>query len=406
MEHVLPAASLLLRFDAITAMFLGTALGIVVGALPGLGSIIALTICLPFTFAMDQVPAVALLLAAYCGSVYGGSISSILINTPGTLAAASTALDGYPMALRGEANKALGWATAASICGGLFSTVILVLTAPQLANFALRFGPIETFSVIILALTCIASISRGSMLKGLLAGAIGLFLAVIGADPITGDIRFDFGYFPLTAGIALVPMVVGLFALSEVLIRALELGTGRVEITRNTGMQFPRWSEWKPRLRLLLKSCTIGSLIGVLPGTGSAVAAFISYAEAKRTSPRRDKIGTGEPDGIVAAESANNAVTGGALVPTLALGIPGDAVTAVMVTTLLIQGITPGVRLMADNPQIVIAAFIALFLINLILLVQAYAASRGFAALLRTPEPLLLAMVAVFATVGAYGVRG
>lgn len=406
MDHIPGALALLLEFDILLVMLAGTTLGIVVGALPGLSSAIALTICLPFTFALSQAAAITLLLGAYCGSVAGGSISAILINTPGTLASASTALDGYPMAARGEAEKALGWAMCASVFGGLFSTAVLVLIAPQLAAFALRFGPVETTAVIFLALTCIASVSRGSMIKGLLAGMVGLFLAAIGSDPITGDLRFDFGYFPLSAGIALVPAVVGLFALSEVLIRAWRPGGTEGEITRFSGMRIPGLAAWKNRLRLLLKSSVIGSSIGILPGTGAAVASFISYAEAKRTSPRRDALGTGEPDGIVASEAANNAVTGGALVPTLALGIPGDAVTAIMLTTLVIHGVTPGVRLMQDNPTIVTAIFLALFAINIIMLILAYLLAPGFSRILKTPPALLQACIVVLVLVGAYLARG
>ena len=285
-------------------------------------------------------------------------------------------------------------------------TLVLVLLAPQLARLALSFGPIETFALVLLALTCIASISRGSLVLGLLGGVIGLGLATVGSDPITGDIRFAYGYFPLTAGFNLIAVAVGLFALSEVFVRALEGVSRDGEVLSVGGMQLPRWSELRPRLPGLLKSCAIGTGVGILPGTGAAAASFMSYAEAKRSSPRRDRFGAGEPDGVIASEAANNAVTGGALVPTLALGIPGDVVTAVMVTTLLIQGVTPGVRLMRDNPEIVYAAFVTFFVINLVLLPLAFLASRLFARVLKTPEPLFLPGVVLLSLIGAYGVRG
>jgi len=406
MESLGDSLALVLTFSALFAMVIGTAVGILVGALPGLGAPIALTLLLPFTFGLDQIPAITLLLGAYAGSMYGGSISAILINTPGTLAAASTILDGYPMAVRGEASRALGFSLVASTFGGLFSTIVLIFAAPQLAAVALKFGPVETFATIFLAMTCIATISRGSMVKGLLAGSIGLFLATVGSDPVTGDMRFDFGYFPLTSGIGIVPVIVGMFALTEVYVRVLQKA-GPPVVTRDVaGITIPGWSEWRPRIGLLFKSSGIGSLVGILPGTGSAAAAFISYAEAKRSSPRSDKFGTGEPDGIISAEAANNAVTGGALVPTLALGIPGDGVTALMVTSLIIHGVTPGVHLMSRNPELVIALFIALFIVNGIMFFEALLAARLFSRLLRTPEPLLLAGVIVLCVVGAYGTRG
>jgi len=406
MEHVFPALELLLRFDTLLVAIAGTVAGVLMGVLPGVGSVLALTVVLPFTFSMGQVPSVVLLLAVYCGSVYGGSVSAILINTPGTPQSAATCLDGYPMARRGDADLALGWATVASVIGGLFSIVVLVLAAPQLAAFALQFGPIETFSLILLALTCIATVSRGSMIKGLLAGVVGLFLAMIGPDIMTGDIRFTFDMFQLSSGITQVPALVGIFALSEVFLRAGSRWTGVDEVKVRVGFRVAPWSEWKKRWKVILKSCGFGSFIGVLPGTGATVASFISYADAKRTSPRKDKFGTGEPDGIIASEAANNAVTGGALVPTLALGIPGDAITAVMMSTLLIQGITPGVRLFVDNPDIVYAAFLSLILINVLIFFVAWGGAHIFTRLLRLPEPLLMACVAVLALVGAYVVRG
>jgi len=360
MEYLAPAFSLLATPATLIAVLIGTVVGIVVGALPGLGTVVALTVCLPFTFSMGQAPSIALLLAVYCSSVYGGSISAILINTPGTPQSAATCLDGYPMAVRGEADLALGWATAASVFGGLFSLVVLVLAAPQLAAVALQFGPIETFALLVFSLTCIAWVSRESVVKGLLAGTIGLFLAAVGPDPMSGDIRFDFGIFQLSAGLQLIPVLVGLFALAEVFVRAAEPAPEGEAVVARVGFRLPPLRAWRPYLKTLLRSSGIGSFIGVLPGTGAAVAAFISYAEAKRSSPRGAAFGTGEPEGVIASEAANNAVTGGALVPTLALGIPGDAATAVMMGTLLLQGITPGVRLFVDNPDLVYAAFLSL----------------------------------------------
>ncbi|MFT7057579.1 MAG: putative tricarboxylic transport membrane protein, partial [Pseudorhodobacter sp.] len=314
MIEVLPQAlALIFTFEGMLVLTLGTMMGIVLGALPGIGSTVAVAMILPFTLTMSQAPAILLLLAIYAGSVYGGSISAILINTPGTPQSAATCLDGYPMAQRGEAGKALGWATVASVIGGLVSAIVLIFAAPQLAAFALNFGPIEIFALILLGLTCIVSVSEGSLIKGLIAGFIGLFLSTVGGDPITGEARFTFGYFQLIAGFNLLAVVIGVFALSEVLTRAAEVADEDKHLVKFSGIVLPKLAEWKGRVGGLVKSVVIGNVIGILPGTGAATAAFISYAEARRSAPTRANFGKGEPDGIIASEAANNAVTGGAL---------------------------------------------------------------------------------------------
>ena len=400
------ALSLILSLEGLLVLVLGTTLGIVLGALPGIGSTVAVAMILPFTLSMSQAPAILLLLAIYAGSVYGGSISAILINTPGTPQSAATCLDGFPMAQRGEAGKALGWATVASVIGGLVSALVLIFAAPQLAAFALNFGPIETFTLILLGLTCIVSVSEGSLIKGLIAGMIGIFLSTVGGDPITGEARFTFGNFQLIAGFNLLAVVIGVFALSEVLIRASKSAETATSLIGFNGIELPRWTEWHGRKKGLVKSVLIGNGIGILPGTGAATAAFISYAEAQRSTRNRDNFGKGEPDGLIASEAANNAVTGGALVPTMALGIPGDAITAVMLATLTLHGVTPGVRLMTDNPVLMGAIFSGFFVINLMLLPLGMLVSRVAAPLLRMREAYMLVMISLLCTIGVYFVRG
>lgn len=406
MESLIKTIPLLLDPMTLGALVLGTVFGMVVGALPGLGSILAITMVLPFTFAMDQVPAIALVLAVYCSSVFGGSISAILINTPGTPQSAATVLDGYPMARRGEADRAFGWAATGSLIGGLVSTVILMVAAPSLAGFALNFGSIETFALIALAMTCIIGVSRGSILKGLFAGTLGLFLATIGTDQMSGAVRFDFGVFQLSGGIDLVPAVVGLFAFAEVFSRIAERKSGGATMAPSVGFRLPPLIELARRWRTTVKSALIGTFVGILPGTGAATASFIAYSEAKRSGRYREAMGTGEPEGILASETSNNAVTGGALVPTLALGIPGDPVTAVMMSALIIQGIQPGVRLFVDNPEIMDATFMALILANVIMFFVAWLAAPVMTRVLRLPEPVLLTIVLVLSVVGAYGASG
>lgn len=407
MLDVLPQAlALVFTIEGIAVLVFGTALGIVLGALPGIGSTVAVAMILPFTLTMSQAPAILLLLAIYAGSVYGGSISAILINTPGTPQSAATCLDGYPMAQRGEAGLALGWATVASTIGGLVSAVVLLLAAPQLAAFALNFGPIETFALILLGLTCIVSVSEGSLVKGLVAGFVGLFLACVGGDPITGEARFTYGQFQLIAGFNLLAVVIGVFALSEVFLRVagkLEEGPSLVAFS---GIVLPKLRAWRGRVGVLVKSVLIGNGIGILPGTGAATAAFISYAEARRSSPRGANFGKGEPDGLIASESANNAVTGGALVPTMALGIPGDAITAVMLATLTLHGVTPGIRLMTENPVLIAAIFSGFFVINLMLLPLGMLVSKVAVPILRMREAYMLVCIVLLCAVGVYFVRG
>ncbi|MFK7853226.1 MAG: tripartite tricarboxylate transporter permease [Granulosicoccus sp.] len=400
------AITILFSLEGLLVLVLGTVLGIVLGAMPGIGSTVAVAIVLPFTLTMGQAPAVLLLLAVYAGSVYGGSIAAILINTPGTPQSAATCLDGYPMAQRGDAGLALGWATVASVVGGLVSAVVLIFAAPQLAAFALQFGPIETFALVLLGMTCIVSVSTGSVVKGLTAGMIGIFLSTVGGDPILGEMRFTFGNWQLFAGFNLLAVVIGVFALSEVLMRASAPIRTVSELVQFNGVKLPSRAMWKGRYRNLGKSVLIGNVIGVLPGTGAATAAFISYAEGRRSSPNKDNFGKGEPDGIVSSEAANNAVTGGALVPTMALGIPGDAITAVMLATLTLHGITPGPKLVEDNPTLIAAIFAGFFLINILLLPLGLLLSRVAAPILRMREAFMMTAIVILCAVGIYFVRG
>lgn len=406
MEYLMSGMALIMTVGALSCLLIGVVIGVIVGALPGLGSVVGITLCLPFTFSMDKVSAIALLLGVYAGSVYGGSISAVLINTPGTPASAATCFDGFPMAKSGHSEKALGWATMASVFGGLFSCAVLLFAAPQLAALAMKFGPVETCALILLGLTCISTVSEKSQFKGIFAGTVGLMLSIVGQDPMTGDERFTFNFFALSGGMDLIAVLVGTFALSEVFIRIDIVVRENVgNIIKCSGLILPRLAEWKGRFVPLLKSSIIGSLIGVLPGTGSSAAAFISYGEAKRTSPRKENMGKGEPDGIIAPEAANNAVTGGALVPSLALGLPGDAVTAVMLATLIMHGVTPGVRLMVDSPDIVYSIFIALCIANLLLIPIGYLVAKGFAWMLKLPESLLLPIISLLCLLGSYSVR-
>lgn len=388
---------------AILANFLGVALGIVFGALPGLTATMGVALLIPLTFGLDPVVGFSALLGVYVGAVYAGSITAILIGTPGTAAAAATLLEGPALTRRGEAKKALTMTTVASVIGGLFSCLALILIAPQLAKVALTFGPPEYFALALFGISIVAGVSGDSLLKGIIAGLIGLLVAVIGMDPITGVNRFTFGNSNLLNGINVVPALVGLFAISEVLTRLegkseqLNSKIGKTSV----GLKF---GELKRNWFNLIRSSAIGTFVGIIPATGSGVASFVAYNELKRASKDKSKFGKGNIDGIAATESANNAVTGGALVPLLTLGIPGDVITAVMLGALMIQGLTPGPMLFTTNADIVYGIFLALILANIFMLVLGLGASKIFPKILKIPEQILMPAIVVLCVLGSYSI--
>ncbi|SNT73639.1 tripartite tricarboxylate transporter permease [Paracoccus seriniphilus] len=386
-------------------MFLATFLGMIVGALPGLGTVTALAIVLPFTFVLGPTQAIGMLTAIYVSSVYGGSIPAILINVPGTPQSAATVLDGYPMAQSGKAAEALGWVTVSSAIGGVFSMVVLMFLAPQLAQVAVKFGSIETFALIVFSLTTIAWVSAGNPLKGLLAGLIGIVLSTVGIDALSGAERFTFGNFELSAGLHVVPILIGLFALSEVFAAAAQPVAGVTGKVISAGFKVAPWREWKAVRKTMLRSSLIGTFLGILPGVGATAASLIGYAQARSSARTPETFGKGNPEGIVASEAANNAVTGGALVPTLALGIPGDAATAVMLGALVVHGITPGVNLFQGSPDLVNFVFVALLVANVMMLIVGALAAQMFSRVLKLPHALIMGGVLALALAGSYVTR-
>lgn len=406
--EILAAMQMSFSPEVLAVLFIGVLFGAVVGALPGLGTAVAITVCLPFTLTMGNVTAIALLLGVYASSVYGGSISAVLLNTPGTPQSAATGMDGYPMARSGKASEALGWATAASIVGGLISCVVLIIAAPQLAKISVKYGgPLEICGLICMGLACISSLSEGNQIKGMLMGIAGLFIATIGSDPLSGELRFTFGSDDLVAGIALMPVVVGVYPLAEVFYRVYEMHTEQdVQALECKKIAFPKIRDWHGRIWNLIRSSLIGVGLGILPGTGATASTFISYTVARRSCKTGNNFGKGEPDGLIAAESSNNAVTGGALIPTLALGIPGEPVAALMLATLTLHEITPGVRLMADHPEVVYSAFITLILANILLIPVAKITVRCFGKIIKLSPPVLLGLIVVCSVVGVYLPRG
>ncbi len=406
MDQFAQAIALFASVGVLIALVIGSVWGAVAGAVPGIGTVAALVVALPFTLGMSTESSIALFLGTYVTSVYGGSISAILLNTPGTPQSAATVLDGYPMAKAGKADLAIGWATLSSLVGGTFSLVVLIFAAPLLARVSVAFGPAAIFAIIVFALTCIAWVSAGSTFKGLLAGVIGLWLTTIGTDDLTGYTRFDFGQPALMGGLSLIPVLIGIFALAEVFHRAGHYFAAKPPDVSNVGFRMPAWKEITLRIPQFFRASVIGTFIGILPGTGATAATFVSYSALRRSSPRRENFGKGEPDGLVASETANNAVTGGALIPTLALGIPGDGGTVVLLGVLTIQGLTPGFDLAQNNPHILTGAFLLILIANFIMFGLGALGSRIFARILAMPEPLMMAFIMLFSFVGAFVVRG
>lgn len=404
MEALLEGLAVLFQPANFLFMFVGVTVGIIFGALPGLTATLGVAVMLSFTFGMTPTAAMFLLLGVYCGGVYGGSISAILINTPGTPASAATSLDGYALARKGRAGEALRMSVFASAFGGVFSAVALLLIAPQLARVALEFGPPEYFALALFGLTIIASVSGPSVLRGMIMGVLGLMVATVGLDPIEGLPRMDFGLAELAGGVELIPALVGLFAISEIVSRSQ---VAHLEATRedefvDTKLPFSTITRY---LKTITKSSAIGTFIGAVPGTGPAIASFLSYSEAKRSSRNKEEFGNGSLDGVAAAEAGNNGATGATLIPLLTLGIPGDITVAILLGALTIQGLAPGPQLFTESADIVYAIMMGLIFINVIMYIQGRLAARWFARVSSVPMNVLVPVLLVLCFVGSFAVN-
>lgn len=383
----------------------GVLLGVILGAVPGLNSTMGTALLIPFTFAMSPINGLALLTSVYCGGTYGGSISAILFNVPGAPEASATVFDGYEMAKKGQAAQALGYAVMCSCLGGLFSVIVMILVSPLLASVALTFSQPEYFALAITALTLIASLGGRGMKKAAISGVFGLLMATVGIDPMTGDPRFTFGGKALMGGINFIPAIIGAFAVSEVLSRA-ETGMKKSEVlSTKISTVLPRIKEIIRMKWLILRSALIGTWIGILPGVGATTAAFVGYAEAVRWSKHPEKFGTGIPEGIAAPETANNAATGGAMVPLLTLGIPGSATTAVIIGGFLVHGLQPGPMLFINQPKLMYSIFLAMLLANFLMLFAGLGVAKVFSNFRRIRYSLLGPCIFIFAAIGSYGIR-
>ena len=387
------------------AVALGVTAGVILGAVPGLSGTMAIALMIPLTFHWSPLFSIAILMGCWKGSVFGGSISAILLNTPGTPEAAPTALDGYPLSQQGKSMQAMTMALAASVIGALFSDALLFVAAPAISEFAVTFGPADLASLMLLSLVIVSGTGSRSILKGLMATALGLYLGCIGLDPLTAERRLTFGVLHLDQGLDLLAMTIGLLVLSEVFVQMRE------ELSSAASAAKPRlplkgaWlklADLKRAAGVILRSSIIGSVCGALPGVGSITAAFMGYDQARMTSGHPETFGKGELKGVAAAESANNAVCGTALVPMLTLGIPGSLSVAIIMGAFMIHGLAPGPLLMSSEPAFVYSLFLLLLLSDILLFLIPLPLLPLAARLSTIRRAYLLAPIAFFCFVGAY----
>jgi len=382
----------------------GVLAGLIVGMIPGLTISTGIIVVLPVTFVLPPDISIALLLGLYVGGMTGGSFSAVLLNIPGTPSASATGIDGFPLSSRGEAGRALGVAITASFIGGLFSFVCLLLIAPLLAEIALEFRSEDMFSLVFFGLTIICSFAARSLVKGLLSGALGLALVTIGQDPVMGTQRFTFGEANLMGGVSFLTALIGLFAIPQIIDNLIN--KDRLEFAQTKVRSvFPKLKDLIAiRIPVFIGSIT-GAFLGILPGAGGPIAAFISYDYSRKASREPEQFGKGSVEGVAAPESANNAVTGGALIPMMTLGIPGDPVTAILIGALIVHGLAPGPLLFLERGDFAYSMIFSFFWANIFNFIIAIVGVRFLVKLVTVPRALLMPTVAVLCVVGSYALR-
>lgn len=404
LENFAAGFALFASLDNVFAIAGGVVTGVIVGAIPGMTGTMAVALALPFTFYMNPITGILLLVGIYKGAIYGGSIPAILVKTPGTPAAACTVLDGYPMAEKGQARKALDMALYASCIADFISNLALIFFTGFIASFALRFGPPEFFTLICFSLTIIAGVSGASLLLGLVSAGFGLLFATIGLDLVYGTGRFSFNNADLMAGLNFIPVLIGLFALPE-MIDVLARKLTDSEKTRALDRSSVSMAEFRRCFKSIIRGSLIGVVLGAIPGIGGAPAAFMSYSEARRTAKDPDAFGKGEIEGVAAAEAGNNGVCGATMIPLLALGVPGDVITAVILGAFMIHGLSPGPILFEQNIDVVYAIFCGILLSSVFLFITGKLSIRGFSRIAEIPKRVLFPIVLVLCFYGAYAVN-
>lgn len=393
----------------LVSCFVGVIVGIIVGMIPGFTITMGVILVLPFTFGMSPLQGISTMVGVAVGGASGGLISATLLGIPGTPSSVATTFDGFPMARRGEPGRAIGLGTIASFVGGFIGWIVLVIAAPALAEFGLKFGPWEFFSLVLLSITMIASLSGSSLVKGIIAGLLGMLLATVGQDPMLASPRFTFGNPELDGGFDFLPVLIGLFAFSQLLqdlehaVRAR--GEPRGEVVKVGAVRIPYLQVlkdiWQARLSMVWATL-VGIWIGVVPAAGGSIANVLAYDQAKKTSRHPEEFGKGSPEGIIASEAANNSVSAGDLVPALALGVPGDAVTAVMLGALLVHGVTPGPLLMTSRPDLAYGVMFGYLVATLMTLVVMLVAVRVYCRLVFIPLHILMPTILVLCALGAF----
>ena len=390
--------------ELLALVALGTLAGIYVGAIPGLSVTMAVSILISFTFSWDVYPAISLMIGIFMGGVYGGSRTAILLNIPGAPSAIATAMDGYPMAQKGEAGVAIGVTTVMSFFGGFIGIAVLAGAAPLVSDFALRFQPRDYMMLAVLGILLVGSLSGGSLVKGIFAGAFGIALGAVGRDPLTFTERFTFDIRLMESGISFIAVMIGMFGVSEALNQLHHIDTPAIK--QKIGRIVPSWDTIRRHLPLSLQTSGIGVIIGALPGTGGDIAALMAYDHAKRITKNPEvPFGEGAIEGLVAPETANNAAVGGAFIPMMTLGIPGDAVTAIMIGALFIHGLNPGPMLMIDKPDMFWFIVGALTMANFFMLIFGLTGIRVFTKIVEMPRAVLIPLILLLSIVGAYAVN-
>jgi putative tricarboxylic transport membrane protein len=381
---------------------LGTILGIVVGAIPGLTGAMLIALTLPLTYYMSPVNAMILLISMYVGSISGGQVASILLGMPGAPSAVMTTFDGFPMARAGKPGRALGLGIGASFFGGLVSWTFLVLLARPLSEIAVRFGPFEYFALVLMAMVLIASISQGSMIKGILSGFLGMLVAMPGVDPSAGGVRLTFGFHAMDAGFRLLPVLMGVFAVGQIITEIISVERRVSSIKMSMKGILMSLKDWKSQAVNLLRSSLIGTWVGILPAIGGNIGSVLSYTAAKNMSKSPERFGKGAEEGIIASETANNATIGGALIPLIAMGIPGSVINVFLLAALLVHGIQPGPLLFTSNPEIVYTIFATMFVANIFMFLIMTGTVKYIAKVSMVPKAYILPVILVFCIIGSY----
>lgn len=405
LEGISAGLAVVLQFQNLVLIVVGVLIGIMVGVIPGLSATMAVVLLIPFTFQMDPVTAMSLLVVVYVGGLSGGALTAILIRMPGTPASVATTLDGYPMAQQGRAGQAIGNAVVASFVGTVISAVFLITFAPSLAKFAVKFFYPEYVAVCLFALVAVISVSGKSLMRGLVTGLLGLLTATFGLSEVDALQRFTFGFPQMSGGFGLIPTLIGLFAVSQIMIeasRGKQRGGKRHEFT---GSILPKFSDLRRNLVNYLRSGVIGTAIGILPAVGGAPAGLIAYAQCRNASKNPEKFGTGEVDGVIAAETANNATIGGALIIALTLGIPGDPPTAILIGGLMIHGLQPGPLLFSQSPDVIFAIYFAVLFGAFTMMVAMILLAKHLARLTEIPNRMMLPFLLIIAAAGVFSIN-